>query len=239
MEVDPSLVVLFVGLAVASVCQALTGIGFTLVAGPVLIMIRGHAVGLQMVIALGLVVTTALLAAEWRHLSVRGLVAVLVPAAVTAPIWLVAINELPDDVAARTAGAVAVLAVLVTAMRFRPRVLRNRVGAVVSGGLSSGLVVAGGVGGPPLIMYAASNGWSLPATRATLNAYFTLFGLVVLALIGPPPMDASGGAAGVGMVGGLLASLWLTGRLAAPLVMRVTLALAGASGLALLVLGAS
>ncbi|UUZ59516.1 hypothetical protein [Nocardioides sp. B-3] len=238
MALEVILPILIVGLSAASICQVLTGWGFSLVAGPVLILACGHAAGLQLTVALGPAVNTTLLFARWRDVGIRDLLEILLPAAFLAPFWVWLIGGLPDDVVARIAGGTGLLAVAMIASGVRLGMLRQQRGAALSGALSSGLVVAGGVGGPPLIMHAANNGWPLAATRATLNAYFFLFGLVMFILIGPPPLNSSAYAAGAGMIGGLVASVWLTGRVSASAVMRGTLLLAGASGLMLLIFGA-
>ena len=57
-------------------------------------------------------------------------------------------------------------------------------GAIGTGISSAVLNVIGGVGGPPVGLYAANAGWEPRATRATLQAIFLVQGVVTVVVVG-------------------------------------------------------
>ena len=57
-------------------------------------------------------------------------------------------------------------------------------GAVGTGITSAALNVIGGVGGPPVGLYAANAGWDPPESRASLQAFFLVQGIATVAVVG-------------------------------------------------------
>jgi uncharacterized membrane protein YfcA len=106
---------------------------------------------------------------------------------------------------------------------------RGLPGAAGAGVASAVLNVVGGVGGPPVGMYASNAGWSPDHSRATLQFFFLVQNLVtavVLGVIAPQWWMVAGVVAGT-LVGAVVAGRIPVG--AARMAVLVVAALGGAS----------
>lgn len=239
---DPLLLGLIIaaGVFCASVCQALTGLGFSLVLAPILILAIGYSGGLQLTFLLGTVVSAALLATQWRDVHLPGLAWLFLPAVVSAPLWWFLLGHLAAGLGSRIAGVVAIGVAVLIATKARVRALEGPRGAVLAGVTSGGMMVAGGIGGPPLAMYAVNSGWSQPKSVAMLNCFFFPVGALMLLMGGLPTVGPSALAvAAAAMLAGLLAGIGVSRRVSQQSALRVTLALAAIGGLSLLLRGAA
>lgn len=224
------------GLAVAvgAVAQSISGIGFSLVAGPLLFALFGAREGVQVAVALSMVVNAAVLVREHRAVMVRRVLPVLLAALVATPLLVRLFADVhPRPLRAVAGGVIVVGAALVAAGRSRDT---GPLGGVAAGVVSAAMNVLASTGGPAVAVYAAGARWDPSRLRATLQAYFLALNVVTLATLGPPHWSARRGLV---LVGGLLAGSAL-GAVLAPRVpvgraRMVTLALAAAGGLAVTV----
>jgi uncharacterized membrane protein YfcA len=223
-----------VAVVAGSLAQAVTGFGFALVAAPALVAWLGPTPAVVTVCVLGTLASLPPYLREARHTRWPAVVVWFVPA--TAATWLVgrALGGVDTGLLAAGAGAAVLVAVaLLAAGRSAPRAAGFH-GAVLAGAVSGAMNVAGGVGGPPVALYAANAGWSTPRTRATLLAFFALQNVVTVAVLGwvNPPWTTL-----VGMVAGTAVGVWAARRLPASAVRVAVLATAGIGGAALVVGG--
>jgi hypothetical protein len=139
-----------------------------------------------------------------------------------------------------------------------PRLLRGAAGAVIvlgaavvasgravdtgiAGGVAAGLAsatmnVLASAGGPAVAVYASGARWDPLRTRATLQAYFLSLNVVTLLTLGPPHWTAGRAVTLVAaLVAGSAVGAAAAGRVSARGARTVTLALAAAGGLAVLI----
>ena len=150
--------------------------------------------------------------------------------------WLVGLvlGDLDAGLLAAVAGLAVLVAVgLLAAGRSAPRATGVH-GAVLAGAVSGAMNVVGGVGGPPVALYAANAGWSTARTRATLLAFFALQNVVTVAVLGwvSPPWTTV-----LAMLLGTVAGVWAARLLSAPVVRVAVLGTAAFGGVALVVGG--
>lgn len=153
-----ALVVLAV--TVGALLQRATGLGFTLVAGPFLILILDpyHGVVLANLLSLltnGIVLFTTIRRTDVRlavHLSVGAILAV------PAGAWIT--TTLAPAVLMIVVGAVCTAATAAVALNRPFTALRRPAGAVAAGVASGFSNVTAGVGGPALAIFAISTGWA-------------------------------------------------------------------------------
>lgn len=227
---------LLVGFAVlaGALAQSVSGIGFGLVSGPFLVAALGGHEGVRFGVALSLLVNVVLLARFRRDVDRRGLLLLLVPAAVvTVPAAQLA-RQLPDRPAQAVAGVVVVLGAGLLALGVRSRAARGPAGAVVVGSISAVANVVAGVGGPPVALWADNADWSAARTRATLQAYFLGLNAVALASLGTPHGGGPLLISVVGLGAGLLVGVPLAHRVPEAGARRATLGLALTGGLVVL-----
>jgi len=157
-----------------------------------------------------------------------------VPATVVT--WLVGLvlGGLDAGVLAAVAGVAVLVAVgLLAAGRSAPRAAGVH-GAVLAGAVSGAMNVVGGVGGPPVALYAANAGWPTERTRATLLAFFALQNVATVAVLGwvSPPWTTV-----VAMLLGTVLGVRAARVLSASTVRNAVLGTAAFGGIALVVGG--
>lgn len=221
---------------VGALAQSVSGIGFSLVCGPLLVAALGPADGVRLGVVLSLALNAVLLVRHRSATDLRSAVLLLVPAVLTTPLWARAVRSAPSRLAEALAGAAALLGALALAAGLRWRAARGRAGAVGAGVLSAGTNVVAAIGGPPVALYAANAGWPAEASRSTLQLYFLVLNVAALASLGLPQVPGTLLAAcAAALVVGMLAGAPLARRVPERAARRTTLALAGLGGAVVLV----
>ena len=221
---------------VGALAQSVSGIGFVLVCGPLLVAALGPQDGVRLAVLLSLLLNLALLLRLWRLVEVRRTLQLLVPAAVATPMFALAVRDLPTRPAAALAGAVVVGGVALLASGARWHAATGATGAAAAGLLGAAGNVVAGVSGPVVALWAANAQWRADVARASLQAFFLGLNCVALPSLGLPEV-------GVGLLLACLAGLAVGSLLGIPLghrvgdeaARRLTLLLAAAGGAAVLV----
>jgi hypothetical protein len=243
--------------------QRLSGIGFSLVAAPVLALISGSRDGVALTNLLAVVVALVVFATSARRVD-KARALILIPAGLigvlpgTLLFRLLSPGQLQVAVGTIT---VAGLAAVLLAARFRSRRLRPRrppvpgpltpglpagrvpgeVRPVATGcaGLASGFsAAAAGAGGPALTVYAVATGWPQPEFVATGQLSYVTQGAAALAAKGLPAAPGAWLAVAVGAVlCGLLAGQLAARRVDAARARRAAIIFAGLAALVTVVKG--
>lgn len=218
-----------------TLAQSVSGIGFSLVCGPLLVAALGPADGIRLAVALSLVLNVVLLARLFRLVDVRQTLLLLVPSALATPLLAVLVRDLPERPAAAAAGAVVLLGVALLASGLRWHAAHGPVGAAAAGVLGALTNLVASVAGPVVALWAANAEWRADVQRASLQAYFLGLNCVALPSLGLPSVSGR-------LLLGCLAALAMGALLGAPLARRVsepvarctTLVLAACGGAAVL-----
>jgi uncharacterized membrane protein YfcA len=227
-----------VAVLAGATAQGATGIGFSLVAVPILVVALGPADAVRTANLVSIGVNGIVLAIGRRHLDLRAAAGLFVPAAIAAvPAgWLVRHGD--TDVLSVVVGTVIVGAVTALAAGLRSDALRGRAGATVAGAMSGAMNTLGGVSGPVAAIYAVNAGWSPEVLRPTLQAYFIAVYIASLVAIGLPHVP---GATIAGLFAtvpvGLAVGHGLGVRFGPATVRRGVLVLAAAGGVVAVVRG--
>ena len=228
---DPMLALATFGVALGGLAQSVTGLGFALVAAPGLIALLGPDDGVAVVVLLGLLASLLPLMGQWREALVREGLTLLVPTLVATPV-VGALVAGADTATIAVAAGIAVLvgvAALWRGLTWPP--LHSLPGAVATGIVSAAMNVIGGVGGPPMGIYAANAGWDPRNIRATLQAIFLVQGLATLAVVGlvlPDPRMVAALVIGTGV------GMWLAPRIPMEAARHALLVVAAFGGVALI-----
>jgi len=222
--------------ALGAACQVLSGMGFALVASPLLIVVLGQAAGLRVVLVLSILLNLSVLARLPGRVRFRDAVHLLIPAVlVIVPVGLVS-DRLQGPAMDALAGSAVLAATALSAAGRSLRFFERPGGAVLAGGSSGALNVLAGASGVPVALFAAARRWSPAQTTATLQAYALPLNLVTLAAVGLPPTagrwDMLWALAGLGV--GLAAALPFAERFPASVLRPLTLGVAAVGGATLL-----
>ena len=237
------LVVLLLGTAAAGATQVIAASGVRLLIPPLAILTCGHAEGLRIALVLGLLISVVTFFGERDKVPFRAYAALAIPVAIAAPLWVLLVGLLPDSLAARLAGLVALVGLVVTVLGVRTGRLVGRAGSIGAGVASSGLFALGGVGGPVLAMCARDNQWDDAQSKAIVNASVAVAQVMVLGFMGFPDVAKPGFAVGLfALAAGLVlgaATIKRVPALTAGLARNVSRGLAGVTAMALLVFGSA
>lgn len=229
---DPMLVLAAAGVVAGGLAQSVTGLGFALVAAPGLIALLGPGSGVAVVVLLGTLASVIPLARQWRDVRVRDGATLLVPTLAATPLVGAVVAGADTRTVAVAAGVAVLLGVVALWRGLRSERLHSVPGAIATGVASATLNVVGGVGGPPVGLYAANAGWSPTQARATLQAFFLIQGIVTVAVVGlawPTAWMV------VALVAGTLLGMWWAPLIPPETARRAVLAVAAFGGIGLVV----
>ena len=228
---DPLLVVAIAGVALGGLAQSVTGLGFALVAAPALIALLGPRQGVGVVVLLGTLAAVLPLVGHWRRVRVRDTAALLVPTLLATPIVAALLAGMDTSTVAIAAGVAVLIGVVALWRGLTWHRLVSVPGAIGTGIASAALNVIGGVGGPPVGLYAANAGWDPPDSRASLQAFFLVQGVATVAVVGltwPDPWMV------LALVVGTLVGMWLAPRIPEHAARLAVLGVAAFGGVALI-----
>ena len=228
---DPWLALALGAVAIGGFAQSVTGLGFALVAAPGLISLLGPSRGVAVVVLLGTLASVIPLLGQWRQVRVRDGVTLLVPTLAATPIIGALVSGADTAMLAVAAGIAVLVGVVALWRGLRWGALVSLPGAVGTGITSAALNVIGGVGGPPVGLYAANAGWEPRDARATLQGFFLVQGIVTAAVVGfawPGPRMVGA------LVAGTLFGMWMAPRVPTDAARLAVLAVAAFGGVGLI-----
>jgi uncharacterized membrane protein YfcA len=166
--------------AVASLVHGLAGFGIGLVALAFLPLLMSPVTAVVLMTIYAAVFSVGILLPLRREVQLGALTLLVLGTIAGAPagVWLLA--ALPVSVLTRLIGLTLIGIVLLEWLGGYPERLTGRgwaLGAGVAAGVAGGAV---GTPGPPVVLYAASQGWSPRAVKATLQAFFVVNQGVIL-----------------------------------------------------------
>ncbi|HUM17997.1 MAG TPA: sulfite exporter TauE/SafE family protein [Candidatus Nitrosotalea sp.] len=169
-------------LVIAAACfvQGLAGFGIGLVSLAFLPFLMSPAHAIVLITLFAAVFTVVIFIPLRRDFTLHGMVELMVGTVLATPagIWLLA--GLPPDVLKRLIGLVLLVIVALEWLGLYPQRLHGR-GWGFGAGLAAGLL-GGAIGtpGPPVILYAAAQGWSPRTVKANIQAFLIVNQAVIL-----------------------------------------------------------
>lgn len=230
-----TLTAIFLTIAVFSgaLVQRITGLGFSLLAAPFLVLLAGPFHGVLLANFLALLVSGTTLATTWRSVDIKRAL-LLVPAGLLGVIPGVLVGRrLAPGSLQITIGLLIFVSIIATLaipkFRLPPSII-----VTVSSGIASGFMTAtAGVGGPVLTVYAVATGWAQRNFASTAQISFAAQAAMAVTLKGMPDLSGAGLALLLATVAaGLVCGHFLTPKIPSSLARQVviTLALLGAVG---------
>ncbi|GAA2415616.1 sulfite exporter TauE/SafE family protein [Actinomadura vinacea] len=176
------------GVLVGAGTQRVTGVGFALVAGPLLVLLLGPVEGVRLVNLLSLLSSMVVLPTVWREVEFRRVARLAVPALLVLPAGAWIARNVPGA-PLMIAEGVLVLTALYGLHRFNaPRALQGRAGETGAGAASGLMNVTAGIGGPAITLYAAATRWEHKSFVASMQLYTVLVNAGSIAAKGWPQL---------------------------------------------------
>lgn len=216
------------GVLLGAAVQRVTGLGFGLVSGPLLVLALGPVTGVTLANVVSLLANLVLLAMTWRHVDLRRTALLVVPALLAVPVGAWVVRSLSAPVLSVVIGTTVLVALTAVLVSRRARVLQGRSGAVVAGAMSGLMNSTAAVGGPAVTVYAVSTGWRGPSFVGSLQLYFAAVNAAALLAKGLPDLElttwgVAAGALVVGSVAGQLLARRISFEQAFPVVIGLAL----------------
>jgi uncharacterized protein len=235
MDLGPAAYVIAVAMVAGAVANSVSGMGFGLVCAPLLALVMDPRQAAALTILLSSPSGALVLWRARRSVRLADAAIVLIPGALTAPLWAFGLAHVNQTTLTRAAGATVLLSVVMLAFGFRSRRLTGVIGAGVAGATSSAMTVLAAVGAPPVALYAMNADWEASRVRGTLQTIFLPLNVVALMTLGVPRWQATIYlpalvGLGVGVVIGACTVQFISSRVAR----NVTLSLAAISASLLL-----
>lgn len=190
---DPlAIVAIGAALLVGALGQRIVGMGFGLIAMPVLVLTLGPLPAVVAVNAFGAMSTVLVMTRTWGLIDWRRLWWMLVPAVAGAIAGILLARGASSDLLKAIVGALIVVAILLTLVRRRDARPIDGPGVLGGGGLVVGALTGSlGVGAPVLGILGLVTQWEPRAFGATLQPFFcALSTVVVAAKVAIDPHDA-------------------------------------------------
>lgn len=217
-----------VAVVAGSSLQRMTGLGFALVSGPILVLLYDPINGISLANLLSAVTAVTVLATTWRHINWRlawqlslGIGIAVVPGALV-------VQALPRSALLILVGTLTAAAIVVVMGKRQLQLLGKRGGAVAAGLMSGFSNVTAGVGGPALAIYGESTNWHSKSFVPTVQISLLLAN--VLSLVSKPQLNlppvivlAAVAAVVVGTATGSIIRRWVNKSLARRLVLIIAL----------------
>ncbi|GAB2529947.1 sulfite exporter TauE/SafE family protein [Paramicrobacterium agarici] len=166
---------------VGSALQRVTGLGFTLVSGPLLVLVLNPFDGIVLANILSALIALVVLARTFQHAQWRTAGKLSIGIVVGVPIGAVVVYALDADMLLILVGALTTIAVVFALTRRPMPVFRGTSGAIFAGSLSGFSNVTAGVGGPALAMFGAATKMSMSSFIPTVQVVALLTNILSVA----------------------------------------------------------
>tara|TARA_R110002124_G_scaffold77920_1_gene208296 strand:- start:1068 stop:1808 length:741 start_codon:yes stop_codon:yes gene_type:complete len=166
---------------VGALSQRITGMGFALVASPLVVILLGPFDGVLVVNLCGVVSAALIVPRVWRNIEWRTFAWLVIPAVIAIVPGSLLVTRLPGPITQLSIGVLVIVALTATLMIRRTTfVAAARPAAIVAGAASGFMNTAAGVGGPAISIYAVMMRWPQVKFAATLQPYFVVVGTASL-----------------------------------------------------------
>ena len=165
---------------VGALSQRITGMGFALVASPLVVILLGPFDGVLVVNLCGVVSAALIVPRVWRNIEWRTFAWLVIPAVIAIVPGSLLVTRLPGPITQLSIGVLVIVALTALMIRRTTFVAAARPAAIVAGAASGFMNTAAGVGGPAISIYAVMMRWPQVKFAATLQPYFVVVGTASL-----------------------------------------------------------
>jgi uncharacterized membrane protein YfcA len=157
------------------------GFGNALIAMPLLVLLIGVKAASPLVALVGLVISSLMLVQDWKAFQWKETMLLLGASLPGIPLGLVLLTSLPELLVRTILGLVLIGFGLYNLLGIRLPELSSRWLALPFGFLAGILGGAYNTNGPPIIIYAVFRGWTKDQFRASLQGFFLISNLLIIA----------------------------------------------------------
>jgi uncharacterized protein len=157
---------------VGATTQRLTGLGFALVAAPLLVLVCGPIQGVLISNVMTLAINLVVGVSTWRDIEWRRVAFLAIPALIAVTFGARIAKIIPGPAFMVVIGSLVLFALVLLIVLRGIVLFPGRGGTVVAGALSGFMNVTAGVGGPAITLYAVGASWPQQSFVASMQLYF-------------------------------------------------------------------
>jgi uncharacterized membrane protein YfcA len=184
------LILLALATFVGAATIRLTGLGFSLIASSVFVLVSGPVQGVLLTNLMTPVANAFVLGETWRRAQVGRALKLAVPAIVVLPLGAYVAHRLPHGVLLVLIGSLMLASVTITILDGHLEWLGSRLGAIGVGVFSGLANAVAGLGGAGLSLYAIATKWPLKRFVPSAQVYLFTINIASLLIKGPPQLNA-------------------------------------------------
>ncbi|MGO3146177.1 MAG: TSUP family transporter [Leucobacter sp.] len=224
-------VLAFLFVTLGAALQRVTGLGFVLVSGPLLVLVLDPFNGIALANILSAVISALVLARTFRDADWRVVGKLLMGIIVGVPLGAILVHSLSTAILLIAVGSITAVAVCLALLRRQLRMFSGRAGTLFAGTLSGFSSVTAGVGGPALALHGVATHTPMRVFIPTVQAVGMTSSLLSIATkpqmsIPLPLLFGSLACIAVGLLAGSMLHRHVTAKHAQ--ILALTLALIGA-----------
>lgn len=221
----------FLAVAFGATFQRITGIGFVLIAGPLLVISLDPHNGIILANILSVLLALTVLSRTYKDTAWSIVWRLLLGLTIGLPLGILVVRTLDSDALLLAVGSLTIIAVLLALFRWPMPFLSRRPGPIIAGAVSSFSTATAAVGGPALAVYGSATGMPMRTFIPTVQVVSLTSSTIAVVANAPftLPLGLLLGSLGSVFVGMLLGSA--LGRFITPQrarLLALCLALAGA-----------
>jgi uncharacterized protein len=181
LQIDTTTVAVMAILGVSAFIASAIGFGDALVAMGLVTNLIGLQTATPLVALVATVISSVILAAQWRQLNLKPALPLIISTLVGIPIGLVLLKFVPEAIAQAVLGMILITYGAYGLLGFKLPVVRTDRFASLFGLVAGVLGGAYNTNGPPIAVYGTLKQWQPEQFRLTLQGYFFFTNLLILA----------------------------------------------------------
>ena len=165
---------------IAGTVKVTLGVGFALIATPLLLLVMDADAVVGFIAPLILLQDLIILRQTWKHVPWRSAGVLAISAVIVAPFAALLQTELDPDTLQIAISLTLISAgvVLLSGVKFT---IKNETRAlVIAGGISGALFPLAGISGPPVALFLVNQRWEMTTMRAVLAAFLVVLEVVTI-----------------------------------------------------------
>ena len=229
MEFNISDIIIWIVVAFGAATQRVTGIGFSLICAPLLVLYTHQPLHSVLLINfLCVLLNLFVLGQTWRNVNFRSISWLLVGAIVAVPLGQWAAQHVSTNWLMVGVGVLVLAGLIILQRQKALPVMPPVKSAIIAGALSGFMNVVAGVGGPAVVLYSSVQKWEQVTFVASIQAYFLIINAASVIIADPRQLDfAETVRLTTGLLAGILFGFIVVKRMNQEYAKKATLWIAG------------
>lgn len=165
---------------VSSIIKGTASFGFNLITIPLLLLFLEPRLAVVLVVPLTLLLDIFNMHSMWREFQLRRLIPIILAGAIGIPLGNYVLLIAPEQILRLGIASVVLIAAIVMALGFTPRITRPKLTGSGVGFMSGVLATSTGIGGPPFVLFLMSQKLGKGEFRSSLASFLLVLNIMTI-----------------------------------------------------------